>query len=130
VAIRVSMAAAVIIAAAVVLPRTAAADERNKRTVVTFDRDIEIPGKVLHAGTYTFRLADSPSSRHIVLVLDRNGRTVATCLTVPVQRAAAAAGTDMIFERRPGSGLVAISKWFYPWHLDGEEFLYFDLTRT
>jgi hypothetical protein len=126
VAIRVSMAAAVIIAAAVVLPRTAAADERNKRTIVTFDRDIEIPGNVLHPGTYTFRLADSPSSRHIVLVLDRHGRTVATCLTVPVQRAAAVAGTDMVFERRPGSGLVAISKWFYPWHLDGEEFLYFD----
>ena len=125
-AIRVSMAAAVIIAAAVSLPRTAAADERNKRTVVTFDRDIEIPGKVLHQGTYTFRLADSPSNRHIVLVLDRNGRTVATCLTVPVQRAAAVAGTDMVFERRPGSGSVAISKWFYPWHLDGEEFLYFD----
>jgi hypothetical protein len=120
------MAAAVIIAAALILPRTAAADERNRRTGVTFDRDILVPGKVLHPGTYTFRLADSPSSRHIVLVLDRDGRTVATCLTAPVQRAAAGAGTHMVFERRPGSGPVALSKWFYPWHLDGEEFLYFD----
>jgi hypothetical protein len=119
------MAAAMIMAVSVVLPRPAAAEVRNRETVVTFDRDIEIPGRVLHPGTYTFRLADSPLSRHIVLVLDRHGRTVAVCLTVPVQRAAAVAGTQMTFERRPGSGSVAIAKWFYRWQLEGEEFLYF-----
>jgi hypothetical protein len=47
--------------AGVLLPRTAAADERDKRTIVTFSQAVEIPGKVLPAGTYVFRLADSPA---------------------------------------------------------------------
>jgi hypothetical protein len=125
VAIRLAMAAALIVAVFVVLVRPAAAEVRNRETVVTFDRDVEIPGKILHPGTYIFRLADSPSSRHIVLVLDRQGRTVAVCLTAPVQRASAVGGTQMTFERRPGSGSAALAKWFYPWELEGEEFLYF-----
>ena len=121
----VSIVTAAIICTALVLPRTATADDRNKKTLVTFHQDVEIPGKVLRAGTYVFRLADSVSDRHIVHVLDREGKTVATCLTMPVQRAAARAGTRMVFERQ-GTGPVALKTWFYPWHLEGEEFVYFE----
>jgi hypothetical protein len=44
----------------------------NKRTRVTFSAPFEIPGistQVLPAGTYVFRLMDSPAERHIVQIL-------------------------------------------------------------
>src|SRR4051812_35868546 len=34
----------------------AAADERDKKTVVTFSAPVELPGKALPAGTYVFKL--------------------------------------------------------------------------
>jgi hypothetical protein len=48
----------------------AAADNRSKQTVMTFTRDVEVPSRVLPAGTYVFQLADSPTDRHVVQVLD------------------------------------------------------------
>jgi hypothetical protein len=46
---------------------SARADEWNKLTYLTFSKDVAIPGRVLTAGTYTFRLSDSQSDRHIVV---------------------------------------------------------------
>jgi hypothetical protein len=43
----------------VVMPRTAA-DEWSKETVLTFSQNVEIPGKVLPAGKYVFRLRTLP----------------------------------------------------------------------
>jgi len=54
---------------AAVLP-SARADESNKKTIVTFSQAVEVPGKVLPAGTYTFQLMDSPSDRHIVQIFN------------------------------------------------------------
>ena len=51
----------------------ARADEWNKKTVMTFSQPIEIPGQILPAGTYTFRLLDSPSDRHIVQIFSADG---------------------------------------------------------
>jgi len=42
----------------------ARADEWNKKTVMTFNQPVEIPGQILPAGTYTFKLLNSPSDRH------------------------------------------------------------------
>jgi hypothetical protein len=46
----------------VVLPKSAEADEWNKRTLLTFGQDVEASGTVLPAGTYVFQLADSQLS--------------------------------------------------------------------
>jgi len=58
--------------AGVVLPRAAAVDGWDKRTMLTFSQAVEIPGTVLPAGTYLFQLADSPASRHVVQVFDQD----------------------------------------------------------
>ena len=71
---RVRRSVLAILAAAcvsVAVPRTAAADEWNKETVLTFSRNVEIPGKVLPAGKYLFRLADTQTNRHVVQVFDQ-----------------------------------------------------------
>src|SRR5262247_1954484 len=84
----------------VMLPRTAAADEWDKRTMLTFSQAVEIPGKVLPAGTYVFQLADSAASRHVVQVFDQDGRILATVLTIPTARLTAADDTRITFEEQ------------------------------
>lgn len=116
-------------AVGVLLPRTAAADEWDKRTMVTFSRAVEIPGKVLPAGTYVFQLADSPANRHVVRVFDQDGRILATVLTIPTTRLAAADDTRITFEEQGAGAPFPIKKWFYPGDLGGEEFIY-GRTRT
>jgi len=109
----------------VVVPRTASADEWNKETVLTFSKDVEIPGTVLPSGTYIFRLADTPSNRHVVQVFDEGGRRIlATVLTIPASRLAAADDTRITFGEQPAGAPFAIKEWFYPGNRDGEAFIY------
>jgi Protein of unknown function (DUF2911) len=111
--------------AGIVMPRTAAADEWNKETVLTFSQDVEIPGKVLPAGKYVFQLADSASNRHVVQVFDHAGRILATVLTIPAARLTATDDTRIMFEEEQSAGAPSpIKKWFYPGNRDGEEFIY------
>jgi len=70
---------AVTLLGATVLP-SARADEWNKKTVVTFSQAVEVPGKVLPAGTYTFHLLDSPSDRHIVQIFNADGSQIITTI--------------------------------------------------
>ena len=59
------------------------ADEYNKKTVMTFNQPVEIPGQILPAGTYTFKLLDSRSDRHIVQIFNADGtKLIATILTI------------------------------------------------
>ena len=56
---------------------SAKADEWNKKTVVTFNEPVEVPGvgaQILPAGTYVFKLLDSPSDRHIVQIFNQRMR--------------------------------------------------------
>jgi hypothetical protein len=110
--------------AGIVMPRTAAADEWNKETVLTFSQNVEIPGKVLPAGTYVFRLADSLSNRHVVQVFDEASRILATVLTIPAARLTAADDTRITFDEQPAGTPFPIKTWFYPGDLSGEEFVY------
>ena len=50
----------------------AAAQNYERVTKLTFSAPVELPGKTLPAGTYTFRLVDSDSDRHVVNVFDAN----------------------------------------------------------
>jgi hypothetical protein len=55
--------------------------------VITLRGQMEIPGMVLPAGTYVFKLADSDPDRNIVQVLNKDeSRLYASFLAVPVCR--------------------------------------------
>ena len=69
---------AVTLLGATVLP-SALADTWNKKTVVTFSQAVEVPGKILPAGTYTFQLLDSQSDRHIVQIFNADGTHLKFC---------------------------------------------------
>jgi hypothetical protein len=104
---------------------SARADEWTKLTYLTFSQDVAIPGKVLPAGTYTFRLFDSPSERHVVQILNQAGtEVIATLLTVADHRLSTPDDTVIMFGEPAGNAPPPITHWFYPGDTLGEEFIY------
>ena len=115
------------IACAVIMPfaRPAAADEFDKKTILTFSGPVEIPGRVLPAGTYVFKLMNSPADRHIVQVYnDKENQLIATLLAVPDERLKATGKTVIDFSERPTGSPEAVQAWFYPGDTVGQEFVY------
>ncbi len=110
--------------AAILLP-SARADEWNKKTVVTFSQAVEVPGKILPAGTYTFQLLDSPSDRHIVEIFNADGsQIIVTTLAINDYRLRPTGKTVMTFNETPGDAPEALRAWFYPGDNFGQEFVY------
>jgi hypothetical protein len=103
------------------------ADDWNKKTVVTFDQDVEIPGWVLPAGTYVFKLLNSSSSRSIVQVWDQDEMHLITMLTTigdscpnPSGKAYFVLDTTGTDEGYP----PAVVSWFFAGGDDGRDFVY------
>jgi hypothetical protein len=121
-AIQISICAAVFCAAIVT---AAKADTWDKKTVVTFRDAVEIPGQVLPAGTYVFRLANSVSDRHIVQIWNEDQtQMLATILALPDHRSDVPDRTIFEFDERPGDSPMALHSWFYPGDDTGQEFVY------
>lgn len=101
------------------------ADEEDKKTVVTFNEPVQVPGTVLPAGTYVFKLADSQSDRHIVQIFNADeSRLFATILAIPDYRTTPSDKTIVTFDERPSGQPEALRTWFYPGDNYGQEFVY------
>lgn len=115
------------LAVLVLLPNVNA-DERNKKTKVTFSQSVEIPGPGIHllpAGTYIFKLFDSASDRHIVQIFNEDeSELLATILAIPNYRLQSTDKTVMTFSERAANTPEALRAWFYPGNNWGEEFVY------
>ena len=98
--IRIALAVSVLGFAGVSMAH--AAQTRDNKTTLTFSQPVEIPGHVLPAGTYVFRLADSLSDRHIVQVFNADGsRIIATVLAINNYRLTATNKTVISFNEVP-----------------------------
>src|SRR5687767_795707 len=97
----------------------------NNRTVLTFSQPVEVPGKILPAGTYTFELNEAQANRHIVQIMDAGGtKVVALVLAVPNRRLTVTEDTVVRFaEVAPGQP-QAMRAWFYPGQTVGQEMVY------
>jgi hypothetical protein len=104
------------------------ADEVNRKTVVKFSGPVEVPGvgaQILPAGTYIFKVLDSPSDRHIVQILSEDGNHVfTTILAIPNFRLKATDKTVITFSERPAGEPEALKAWFYPGREWGDQFVY------
>ncbi len=108
-----------------ILAPSARADAWNHKTKLDFSEPIEVPGKVLPAGKYIFKLMDSPSDRHIVQVWNADESQIeGTFLTVPDKRLKATGKTVIRFSERPSGSPEALKAWFYPGARVGERFVY------
>jgi|1186.fasta_scaffold14882_4 LPXTG-motif cell wall-anchored protein len=103
----------------------ARADEWNQKTIFTFSGPVEIPGQVLTAGTYVFKLADSQSDRNIVQVFNKGeSHLYGTFLTIPDYRLKPAGKPIITFEERSADSPEAVRAWFYPGENFGHGFVY------
>ena len=120
-----SLTLACALSAAVIFAPLARADVWNRRTVVTFNAPIEIPGMVLGKGTYVMKLADSPWNRDVVQFFNASETHIYnTVMAIPVYRSQPTEKTVITFEERATGSPEAIHDWYYPGDLRGEEFIY------
>jgi len=101
------------------------ADQWDKKTTITFSQPVEIPGQVLPAGTYMFKIANSPTDRHIVEIYNADGsQIIATVLAINDWRIKPTGDTVVKFAERSGDNPEAVKAWFYPGDNFGQEFVY------
>ena len=113
-----------IIASALFFEVAAHADEYDLTTKLTFSQPVQIPGKVLPAGSYLFKLANM-SDRHIVQVFNSDGMVLyATLMAIPTERREPTGDSVVTFAEQGNGQPEALLKWFYPGETTGNEFVY------
>lgn len=121
------------LASSALMPQ-ATAGEWDKKTVVTFNQPVEIPGQVLEPGTYTLTVINllTGGGPDYIAVADETGQHIYRIVSAtPVYHdnpfswiAFPPEHTIITFEERTGNSPQAIKDWFYPGKLTGEEFIY------
>ena len=115
----------VLVAGVTAMAARAHADEWNQKTVFTFSGPVEIPGQVLDAGTYVFKVVDSSADRNMVQVFSEDeNHLYGTFLTVPDYRVQPSGKTIINFEERAAGDPEAVRAWFYPGDNYGHAFVY------
>lgn len=109
----------------VMLPQ-AKADSWDQRTIFTFSGPVEIPGRVLPAGTYIFKLVDrTGGNRDIVEVSNkREDKVYGIFITIPDYRMKPTGKVVITFEERAAGSPEAVKGWFYPGDNYGHHFVY------
>lgn len=103
----------------------AKADEWDKKTVLTVSETVQLPNATLQPGSYTFKLLDSQSDRHIVQVFDKDGmHLITTILAIPNYRLRPTGKSTFTFWEVPAGQPPAMRAWFYPGDNFGQEFAY------
>jgi flagellar biosynthesis GTPase FlhF len=101
------------------------ADEWDKRTTLTVNETVEIPGATLEPGKYIVTLVDSQSNRHIVRFLnEEEDEVLATIMALPNERMERSGETEFEFYETPAGQPPALKAWFYPGDVIGQEFAY------
>jgi hypothetical protein len=105
----------------------AQADEADETTTMTFSAPVQIPGEVLPAGTYVFRLADNGSNPNVVQILNSDGTKLYAMLQTTATQRLDPSGDSTVTLAEQGPGRPdALLKWFYPASEMGHEFMYAD----
>ena len=113
-----------LLAVLIVLP-AAHADQGNQETRVTFSQPVQVPGRVLPAGTYVFVLPDEANDHFQVRVFNADrSMLVATLLTISAERSKVTDNTVFGLAERGSAQPEAIVTWFYPGETVGHEFVY------
>ena len=108
----------------IMLPAARASDE-DQATKLTFNKAVQIPGRVLPAGTYWFVLPDNNAAPNIVQIFNSDRSALyATVLTINAERSNPTDSTAITFAERGSMQPENIVTWFYPGDTSGHEFVY------
>ena len=100
------------------------ADTLDRYTKLTFSEPIAIPGQVLPAGTYVFRLPLDHSLNLVQITNVEGTRVYATLNAISTERAQRTGDTVLVLaDQKPGTP-EALVKWFYPGDINGQQFVY------
>jgi hypothetical protein len=122
---KLSIIAGFMIAFALIFELAAHADEANQSTKLTFSQPVQVPGRILPAGTYEFVLENSLSNRNIVKIFNADGtELLANIQTIPTERTKETDGTSITLAQGQDAQPAALLTWFYPGMETGHEFIY------
>ena len=120
-----SFVSILLLLAVLIVAPAAHADQANQETRVTFSQPVQIPGRVLPAGTYVFVLPEEANDHFQVRIFNADhSLLVATLFTISVDRSKATDNTVFGLAERGSAQPEAIVTWFYPGETTGHEFLY------
>jgi hypothetical protein len=92
---------------------------------VTVNEPVEVPGRVLDPGTYTFRLVPSPSNRNLVQIFNEDeSELYETVSAIRNYRLTPTGNVVIQLEERAAGAPDAIRAMFYPGDNFGQEFVY------
>ena len=109
----------------VAAPAPASGITNDKLAYLTFSAPVQVPGVILDAGRYRFRLTNSETSRNVVQVLSGDGSIVyAMFNTILDHRTQLTADPFVTFRETPADVPPAVKSLFYGWESLGYEFVY------
>jgi hypothetical protein len=121
---KVALLIGLAIASVLFLEVVAHADEADQSIKLSFNRAIEIPGQVLPAGTYLFKLADA-NDLNVIYVFNAGGTHLyATLDTITAERRRPTGHTVVVLAEQPDGRPETLVKWFYPGNTVGHELVY------
>jgi hypothetical protein len=99
----------------------ARAFDRDQATKLTFSQSVQIPGRILPAGSYWFEV----TLPHIVQIFTEDRKSLlATLYTASAEYLEPVEKTEVTFAHPASTHPQAIVTWFYPGRTIGQEFLY------
>lgn len=107
------------------------ADSFDKKTILTVNQSIQVPGKVLPPGKYVMKLFNSLGSRNIVQIFNEDETEIlTTIIAIPNYRLKPTDETHFSYWEAPVGKVVPLKSWFYPGDNFGQEFAYPKETAT
>lgn len=102
---------------------TAQASLGDHRTIFTISAPVELPGRVLAAGSYVFKTMGDEGNT--VQIINRSSnQVVATLFTIREEAAKVPTQPMLTLAETKGNTPEAIHTWFYPGDSTGWEFVY------
>jgi len=101
------------------------ADDFDKKTILTVNETIMVPGKTLPPGKYVMKLLNVTGNRHVVQIFNEDQTQLqTTILAIPNYRVRVKSGTTLTYWETPAGTPRALRAWFYPGDNFGQEFAY------
>ena len=99
--------------------------ETTRKTNITVNETILVPGKELPPGKYVMKLLDVTANRHVVQIFNEDQTQLqATILAFPNERLQPTSDTVLTYWETPAGSPPALRAWFYPGDTLGQEFAY------
>ena len=119
------IAVGMILAFTLMFELAAHADVQDQTTEITFSQPIQVPGQVLPAGSYLFKLTNTDVDLNTVQIFSADRTHLyATLRTVPTESRQVPGDTTVALAEQGAGNPDVLVKWFYPGEETGHEFVY------